>query len=296
MHARPEPVLAPDSGWPVGTARPDPPALQVFPVTVDRTRAGMTTGELTIGPYLSTGRGLSGAGMVALLADCVLGLDAVFDTGAPLSTVVLSVDFLAPPPETGVLRAESGPPARRPGFRRTSATVRTADGTETARVTGWFSLRQAATGPSGAWSPSGTASTASPWPGRGPTPAPVDVPATPLGRTLGLTGQETAADGTLSFLLPDSGPLFNSGGTLHGGVSALLASVAALATLPGAPAPEVLSMTCHYLRAAGGPCRAVRADGRTVRRGRTGAVVEGTVRAPDGRPAMLLQLTARLGS
>lgn len=71
---------------------------------------------------------------------------------------------------------------------------------------------------------------------------------------------------------------------------------AALAALPGGAAPEVLSMTCHYLRAAGGPGSAVRVAGRAVRLGRTSAVVEGTVQAPDGRPAMLLQFTARLGS
>jgi acyl-coenzyme A thioesterase PaaI-like protein len=58
----------------------------------------------------------------------------------------------------------------------------------------------------------------------------------------------------------------------------------------------VLSMTCHYLRGAGGDGRPVRVTARQIRRGRTSAVVQGDVLAADGRPAMHTVVTTALNS
>jgi acyl-coenzyme A thioesterase PaaI-like protein len=267
---------------------------QVLEVTVDVGVTGEVVAQLDIGSGLRTGRGLAGAGLVAMLADCVLGTDAALRARSGIATVVLTVDLVGHPPETGLLRAVSGPSGHRAGYLHTTADVRDGAGAEVARVSGWFAVRGG---------PAVPATTPPPQPHR-PVSAPSggepaatgdDPTATPLGRTLGLTSFTRYPDHAVGFELAEVGRLRNSGGALHGGVAALMASVAALATLDGgAGTPEVLSMTCHYLRGAGGDGGPVRVDGRQIRRGRTSAVVEGDVYAPDGRPAMHLVVTTAL--
>jgi acyl-coenzyme A thioesterase PaaI-like protein len=269
------------TGWPADVPRPQPPVWKVFDVGVDVLPGGEVVAEMHVDAGMTAGRGLASAGLVAMLADCILGTDAALRSRSRIATAVLTVDFVGRPPETGLLRAVSGRHGRRAGFLLTSATIH-ADEEEIAQVSGWFALRGGTSAPLAASAPRRPdAPAADPWP-------------TPLGRTLGLTGFTRTPDG-VTVELPHVGPLSNSGGTLHGGVAALMAAVAALSTLDDAPsAPEVLSMTCHYLRAAGGDDGPVRVTGRQIRRGRTSAVVQGDVHAADGRPAMHTVLTVAL--
>ena len=273
-------MTADRTGWPADVPRPQPPVWKVFDVGVDVLAGGEVVAEMLVDAGMTAGRGLASAGLVALLADCILGTDAALRSRSRIATAVLTIDIVGRPPEAGLLRAVSGRHGRRAGFLLTSATI-SADEEEIAHVSGWFALRGGASAPLASSSPRRPdVPTAEPWP-------------TPLGRTLGLTRFERAQDGGVSFELPHVGPLSNSGGTLHGGVAALMATVAALSTLDDAE-PEVLSMTCHYLRAAGGDDGPVRVTGRQIRRGRTSAVVQGDVHAADGRPAMQTVLTVAL--
>lgn len=274
-------MTAERSAWPAGVPRPHPPIWKVFDVGVDRRAGGEIVAEMLVDAGMTVGRGLASAGLVALLADCILGTDAALRSRARIATALLTIDFLGHPPETGLLHAVSGRHARRAGFLLTTATVHGRDGGEIAHASGWFAVRDG--------SPARAASTAV----RGLEGAPSTDPVLgALGATLGLTGFARTPEGGVAFALPHVGPLSNSGGTLHGGVAALMATVAALTTLDDAPVtPQVLSMTCHYLRAAGGDARPVRVTGRRIRRGRTSAVVQGDVHAGDGRPAMHTVLT-----
>jgi acyl-coenzyme A thioesterase PaaI-like protein len=295
------------AGWPSDIPRPRPPVWDVFDVEVDLRDTGQVVAQLGIDDRLVAGNGLASAGLVAMLADSILGTDAALRARAGIATAVLTVDLVGSPPETGLLRAVSGESGRRAGYLHTTAAIRDAGDIEVARVTGWFAARGGPPVP-----PSSVAVPSSPAvlpaepedrpvhvapPADGaPTPGAADLPATPLWRTLGLGSFTSGPGGAVAFELPHVGRLSNSGGTLHGGVAALMASVAALATLGDAVRPDVLSMTCHYLRGAGGDGRPVRVTGRQIRRGRTSAVVQGDVLAADGRPAMHTVVTTALHS
>ena len=212
--------------------------------------------------------------------------------------MALTIDFVARPPVTGLLHAVSGTHGRRSDHLLTTATVRDGDGTDVAVASGWFALRGARpAGPHPSVPPGdmprrqGVAALDEP----AAATAPTDPCTTPLGRTLGLTGFTRTPDGDVTLELAEVGPLRNSGGTLHGGVAALISSLAALATRDESAARAVvLSMNCHYLRPAGSGGGPVRVTGRQIRRGRTSAVVRGDVHASDGRLAMYTVLTTAL--
>jgi uncharacterized protein (TIGR00369 family) len=290
------------SAWPADLPRPQPPVWDVFDVAVDLLDDGNFVAQLRLDERLVAGRGLAGAGLVAMLADCILGTDAALTARARIATAVLTVDIVGTPPETGLLRAVSGDHGGRAGYLHTTATIRDDADAEVARVSGWFAARGGPPVPSSRVVAPAVPVVPAPGPVEGAAPtvtegAPFgDVTATPLGRTLGLSAFRRSEDGTVGFELPDVGRLTNSGGTLHGGVAALMASVAALASLGDDARPEVLSMTCHYLRGAGGDGPPVRVEGRQIRRGRTSAVVQGDVFASDGRPAMHTVVTTALDS
>jgi acyl-coenzyme A thioesterase PaaI-like protein len=283
------------SGWPSDIPRPQPPVWDVFDIEVDLRNTGQVVAQLGIDDRLVAGNGLASAGLVAMLADSILGTDAALRARARIATAVLTMDLVGSPPETGLLRAVSGDSGRRAGYLHTTAAIRDAGDIEVARVTGWFAARGGPPVPSSSVAlPSSPA--VIPAERGAPRPGAADLPATPLWRTLGLGSFTSGSGGAVAFELPHVGRLSNSGGTLHGGVAALMASVAALATLGDAVRPEVLSMTCHYLRGAGGDGRPVRVTGRQIRRGRTSAVVQGDVLAADGRPAMHTVVTTALHS
>jgi uncharacterized protein (TIGR00369 family) len=292
--------------------RPQPPVWEVFDVEVDVDHTGDVVARLGIDDRLRAAPGLTGAGLVAMLADCILGTDAALRGRARIATAVLTVDFVGHPPESGSIRAVSGEHGVRAGYLLTTAGIRDAGDAEVARVNGWFALREGPPVPQRAVPqravpqpavaepivPAPTAPAGRPPEAASPesaaVPAGGDPTASPLGRTLGLTSFTRGPDQAVAFELPHVGRLINSGGTLHGGVAALMASVAALATLGDEARPDVLSMTCHYLRAAGTDGGPVRVTGRQIRRGRTSAVVQGEVLAADGRPAMHTVVTTAL--
>src|SRR4051794_3681384 len=129
------------SGWPADVPRPQPPVWEVFDVEVDVCDTGEVVAQLGIDDRLVAGHGLAGAGLVAMLADCILGTDAALRARARIATAVLTVDLVGSPPETGLLRAISGDSGRRAGYLHTSAGIRDAADIEVARVDGWFAAR-----------------------------------------------------------------------------------------------------------------------------------------------------------
>jgi uncharacterized protein (TIGR00369 family) len=230
--------------------------------------------------------GTTATALAALLCDSATGSAvALLEPDRMISTVVLNVETIAPPPRSGLLRALARTAGRRGDFVFATSSVRAADGTEFAHATSWWAVR----GPRPQAPPPPTVS-AVPHPGTAvPDPA-----GSAVARYLGL-GKFTRADGEVSFDLTEIGALRNRSGTLHGGVGALLAQLAAVhAVDDGTRVPEVLSMTCAYLRAAAGS-GPVRISGSRIRRGRTTAVADATVAAPDGRPAMRATVTMDLG-
>src|SRR3954452_19452881 len=179
------------SGWPADVPRPQPPVWQVFDVAVDIRPGWGALAHLGIGPGLRAGAGLAGAGLVAMLADCILGTDAALRARARIATAVLTVDVVGSPPESGSLSAVSGPSCRRAGYLLTTADVHDEAGTDVARVSGWFALRAGSPVPPAPAAPLPArplrrADVPSVPSGRTASPAGGDLTATPLGRTLGL--------------------------------------------------------------------------------------------------------------
>ncbi len=232
-----------------------------------------------------------GPGLAALVCDSATGIAvSLLDEHARISTALLTVDLLGPIPARGeieaVARVETDgeiPPVGDGDFVATTAVLRDGRGQEFGRAIGWWARRPPlASGHSY---------------GALPIPAVVPLPAAstddPLRESLGLSGLERGPD-TIAFRLDEVGNLINRLATLHGGVGALLAQVAAVAAVDAVPPPRVLSMSCHYHRAAGVDGGPVIVRGEVTRRGRTTAVATGTIDTPDGRPALVTTVTMAL--
>src|SRR5689334_19698633 len=82
------------SGWPADVPRPQPPVWEVFDVEVDLRDTGQVVARLGIDERLVAGNGLASAGLVAMLADCILGTDAALRARARIATAVLTVDLV----------------------------------------------------------------------------------------------------------------------------------------------------------------------------------------------------------
>lgn len=266
-------------------------------VDVDIGRAGgQVFADLEIDGGLSTGVGLAGPGLAVLVADSVLGsMAADHADGAMIATATLTMNFLRRPTESGSLRGVAESVGRRHGaFLFTSGSILDGTGTEIAKSGAWFAVREERLDPSRGQVRRTTR-------GRAPEPhceidaaaAWADPCATPLGRTMGITGFARPTPDTATLVLPRIGQWCNASGALHGGAGALLASMAALGTLGGRPPAEwdVLSLTCEYLRAGSDRAGPVRALGSRVRRGRSSAVVQGEIHTADGRVALRTALT-----
>ena len=223
-------------------------------------------------------------GVAALLCDAATGSAvAVADPSRSISTALLSLDITGVPRD-GRLRAIATTDVARGDYVRATAVVRDGGGLEVARATSWWARRERRPAP-----PPGPAADRA-----APRRAAADtgLGATPLGRWLGLVPAPVAPGDDVAFALADVGELRNRSGTLHGGVGALLAQLAAVRAVDdGVTRPDVLSFTCHYLRAAGTATTPVHVSGARVRRGRTSAVASGVVHAHDGRAAMLADVT-----
>lgn len=230
--------------------------------------------------------GTTATALAALLCDSATGSAvALLEPGRTISTVVLNVETVASPPRSGLLRAVARTSGRRGDYVFATSSVLAADDTEFAQATSWWAVRGPR--PQTPVPPAKSVET-----GRGALLP--DPNGSAAARHLGLS-TFTRADGEVGFDLTEVGALRNRSGTLHGGVGALLAQLAAVhAVDDGTRVPEVLSMTCNYLRAAAGS-GPVRISGSRIRSGRTSAVAGGTVASPDGRPAMRATVTMALG-
>jgi acyl-coenzyme A thioesterase PaaI-like protein len=225
-------------------------------------------------------------GVAALLCDAASGgAVALHEPTRFISTALLSLDMIAAPRDRR-LRAVGTAKSARGDYVLATAVVRDGGDLEVARATSWWALRGKRAGtPLAAPLRVASADTLS-------APAGDGLGATPLGQALGLVPAALGPGDDVAFALAEVGELRNRSGTLHGGVGALLAQLAAVWTVDdGAIRPDVLSLTCHYLRAAGAGNAPVRITGSRVRRGRTSAVARGVVLADDGREAMLATVT-----
>lgn len=229
-----------------------------------------------------------GPGLAALVADSASGTAvALVDRQVRLSTTALTLDLFGAPPGSGVVEAVARVEGARPGpvaplgsapgdFVAAIADLRDGTGRTFGRATSWWARRPG--GP-----PLRVAE---------PPPGPeAGEPADALSRTLGLDGL-LRGDGTVAFRLVRVGDLCNRSYTLHGGVGALLAQLAAVASLdPGTRVPQVLSLSVEYHRAAGTDGGPVHVTGTRVRQGRTSAVARGEIATADGRPALVATAT-----
>jgi acyl-coenzyme A thioesterase PaaI-like protein len=233
-------------------------------------------------------------GLAALVADAATGSAvALLDGEAVISTALLTVELLAVP-RGGVISAvahvDGGRgellPDGHSAYVAATAVLRDGHGIEFGRALGWWARRPRRDAP---------------LPQR-PTPPPATTSGAsgstsggdPLSRTLGLEGV-TRDESGVGFRLASVGELRNRSDTLHGGVGALLAHHAAVASVDAGPAvPEVLSLSTHYHRAAGTDGGPVQVRGSRIRRGRTSAVAVGEVLAADGRPALTTTVTMAL--
>ncbi|MBY8863596.1 thioesterase family protein [Nocardia sp. CA2R105] len=265
------------------TRLPPVPALSELGIRTSSAADGVET-SLDLGPQW---KGAGVAGLAALLCDAATG--AAVGTLEPeraLATAMLAVQVTGSLGTTGQVRAVASPGVRRGDYVLATANVLDDSGTEFARATSWWAIREPRAprhgGPIDIPPPARTA----PF-----IPPPVDSINTPFGHRLGLTGFRRDRVGT-SFELTDPTRFHNRSSTLHGGLGALLAALAATAAMDdGMRTPEVLSLTCHYLRAAGPGADPVRVRGYSVRSGRTSGVARGEVAAPDGRPAVIADVT-----
>ncbi|MFI7670747.1 PaaI family thioesterase [Nocardia sp. NPDC049526] len=264
------------------TALPPVPALTRLGIRSSPTTDGRVQTALDLGPQWA---GTGVAGLAALLCDAATGLAVgALEPDRALSTAMLGVHVTGRPQHAGQIRAVAAPAARRGDYVLATAHVLDNSDTEFARATSWWAIRGPRTPDRG-----DTSLTQCPDPPatRGAATDPADPTSTPFGRMLGLTRFRKDLGGT-SFELADPTPFHNRSSTLHGGLGALLAEIAAVSAVDdGVRTPEVLSLNCHYLRSAGPGPEPVPVHGIRIRSGRTSGVARGEVAAPDGRPAVI---------
>lgn len=269
------------------TSLPPVPALTRLGIRSAPTTDGRVETALDLGTHW---RGAGAAGSAALLCDAATGLAVgTLEPDRALSTAMLAVQVTGYPHPAGQIRAVAAPAARRGDYVLATASVLDDSDTEFARATSWWAVRGPRVAQPGDTSPG--LRPAPPVSSSGPDTRPADPTRTPFGHVLGLTGFHRDLDGT-SFELAEPTPFHNRSATLHGGLGALLAELAAVSAVDdGVRLPEVLSLNCHYLRPAGPGPEPVRIRGRRIRSGRTSGVARGEVLAPDGRPAVIADIT-----
>ena len=242
--------------------------------------AGATI-RLPLEPFLLDGAGRLPAGVVAVLADSVVGCSLAAsmergDLAQPSVTVTLTleptVDAL---PTTGYIEATGRLIARHDPHVLMAATVHDGDGGQVAEVRAWFSLLPGRVPTEISWDDPD----ASFPPDDGPLEGP-DAGLGPIGAHLGLTRPD---EGRLR--LRSRPGLCNRLGTLHGGVGALLADLAAGAALGGGHY-QPLTTTYSYLRTTGRGGEIVDIEAEVVKPGRAVAMAESRVLTADGRVAL----------
>lgn len=238
-------------------ARGVPPAFGRLRASFDAVVPARTTVRVPLTGELLLPDGRSTSGITALVAD--FGLTTSVISSLPdlrgVTTISMTVDHLGPPPRAGFLIATcrtAGYEDGRP--QHASGTLHDDSGELVAQVSGWFL----------------------------PTPAEA-VSAERIGPV-----EEPAAGDLLDLLQIPAGPEFrlvtrdalsNAIGSLHGGIGALVCSLAAEAALPEL---RPLTSTFAYLRPT--PRNgSVTARGSAVRQGRRTGAAEADLLGEDGR-------------
>jgi len=238
-----------------------PPAFGRLGARLEDTGPGTTAVRLPLTPELRLPDGRPSGAVTSLLADFALTTSVIASLPdlRGVTTVALTVDHLALPPVSGSLvsRCTAAPYA---GDRAQSAagTLHDDTGRQVAAMSGWFLA-----------APAEAASAER-------VGLPQEPPAEHLLDLLGVPGGP-------SFALTARDALSNALGTLHGGIGALAAQLAAEAALDSDLRP--LTSTFAFLRPTPRD-GTVTVDGAVVRSGRrTGAAVA-TVTGPDGRTVL----------
>lgn len=244
-----------------------PPAVGRFGARLTALALGSTTLHLPVTDELLLPGGVPTDALAALLADMSLSSSVVASLPdlRGVATAVLAIDHLGLPPVTGALLATGmAAPYRDGAPSHCTGTVRSQDGTVVATASGWFLASPAP-------------------PGERERTGLVLEPAAPsLLALLDVSGGN-------QFRLHVREALSNALGTLHGGVGALAAALAAGACVPAGMRP--VSSRFTFLRPS--PRHgSVTVTGRSVRQGRRTAVAEAELSADDGTVVLTASLLA----
>lgn len=253
-----------------------PPAVGRLRIALEAVELGTTTVRLPLHPELLLPGGAPSAAVPSMLADVALSTSVVssLPNGRAVTTISMTVDHVVPTPASGALVATCRSAPYADGAPQHAAgRLLDEDGQLVAVVSGWF-LPAEVPHEGGARL------------GLPDEPAAADLP--------GLLGVrlDDPVDGALTFPLHARDALGNVSGTLHGGVGALTAGLAAEAAL--GPGTRLLTSTYAYLRPIPRDA-AVRVSARVLRRGRRTASVEAVLRTEDGREALRATAVAAVG-
>ncbi len=243
-----------------------PAAFSRLGARFDDVRAGSTTVRLPLTRELLLAGRPTGA-VTAMLAD--FGLTTSVVASLPdlrgVTTVSMTVDHLALPPTSGALVARcQAAPYVDGGPQHCRGELRSEDGRVVASVSGWFLPTEA---------PPGDAQR-------------IVESNEPAADSLdGLLGVAPGAD----FSLHARDALSNALGTLHGGIGALAASLAAQAVLVDGMRPLTSAFT--YLRPTPRD-GTVQVTGTLERQGRRTGTASAQVRAPDGKVVLRAAVVA----
>ena len=248
-------------------ARGVPPAVGRVGARLVSVAAGTTTLRLPLVPELLLPGATPTGAVTSLLAD--MGLTTSVIASLPdlrgVTTISMTVDHHAAPPRTGALvsRCAAQPYVEgRP--QHASGSLHDEDGQLVATVSGWFLA------------------------------APADAVAVDR---VGLVLEPAATDlhallrigGGSAFDLVARDALSNALGSLHGGIGALAAHLAAAAALD--PEATPLTSTYAYLRPTPRD-GSVRVTGTVVRKGRRTALATSAITSSDGRQVVTATLVA----
>ena len=244
-----------------------PPAFGRLGARLEHAGPCTTSVGLRLTPELLLPDGRPSAAVTSLLADFALTTSVIASLPdlRGVTTVALTVDHLGLPPVSGSLVSRCTASAYADGRPQHAAGVLHDDtGRRVAAVSGWFLA------------------------------APAEAASV---QRVGLV-REPAAAHLLELLGVPGGPRFalaardalsNALGTLHGGIGALAAQLAAEAALAGDLRP--LTSTFAYLRPTPRD-GTVTVEGAVVRAGRRTAAATATVTGPDGRSVLTSTLVA----
>lgn len=249
--------------------------------------------RLPLEPFHLDAAGRLPAGIVAVLADSAVGCSLAAsmersDSAQPSVTVTLTLEpTVEQLPTRGHLECTGRLIARHDPHVLMGGSVFDDTGRQVAEVRAWFSLLPGRLPPEISWE--------DPDASLGPDGGRLDGPDAglgPIGAHLGLIRE---SGGPLR--LRSRPGLCNRLGTLHGGVGALLADLAAGAALdsigparglpaPTAPQYQPLTTTYSYLRTTGRAGEIVDVEAEVVKPGRAVAMAESRVLTADGRVAL----------